>query len=338
MNSAAPAVRKPVPMTRRMTSLANRTARTPATAANAKDPSRTLRMSLRNSHPPCTCAGRSGGILPRRRQRIADGSPTRCSAKTPVECPPASWPARACAGSLETTTPHGTRPARHHDHHDRDRARPGQHDPVRVGHEASVMVSVAVAAHALVGAIVQRRHVCWKRVLAMIALACATQPLGVAVLGVLAEQDRATVRRVFGAIVLLAVLLQVACRVKPRDRLHPGFMVGAMLASGFMGGLSGMGGPPAVLWVMAHRWSNPESRATLWVFFGGTMPVQVTLLWREFGAPVVDAIGLGLAFIPATIIGLLPGLWIGHRISKPRLRTISTIILAAIALYALLSP
>ncbi|MHC4612804.1 MAG: TSUP family transporter [Planctomycetota bacterium] len=205
-------------------------------------------------------------------------------------------------------------------------------------YEAIVMVSVAAAAHALVGAIVLRRHVCWRRVLAMIALACATQPLGVAVLGVLAEQDRATVRRVFGAIVLLAVLLQVACRVKPRDRLHPGFMVGAMLASGFMGGLSGMGGPPAVLWVMAHRWSNPESRATLWVFFGGTMPVQVTLLWREFGAPVVDAVGLGLAFIPATIIGLLPGLWIGHRISKPRLRTISTVILAAIALYALLSP
>jgi uncharacterized membrane protein YfcA len=205
-------------------------------------------------------------------------------------------------------------------------------------YEAIVMVSVAVGAHMLVGVIVLRRHICWKRVLAMIAIACATQPAGVAVLGVLAEQDRATVRRVFGAIVLLAVLLQVGLRVRPRDRLHPGLMVGAMLASGFMGGLSGMGGPPAVLWVMAHRWSNPESRATLWVFFGGTMPVQLTLLWREFGAPVVDAAGLGLAFIPATIIGLLPGLWIGHRIPKPQLRTISTIILAAIALYALLAP
>jgi uncharacterized membrane protein YfcA len=160
----------------------------------------------------------------------------------------------------------------------------------------------------------------------------------VAVLGVLAEQDRSTVRRVFGAIVMLALLLQVALRVKPRDRLHPTAMVGAMLASGFMGGLSGMGGPPAVLWVMAHRWSNSESRATLWAFFGGTTPVQLALLWREFGTPVVDAAGLGLAFIPATLVGLLPGLWIGHRISKPRLRTISTIILAVIALYALLAP
>jgi uncharacterized membrane protein YfcA len=151
-------------------------------------------------------------------------------------------------------------------------------------YEAIVMVSVAVGAHTLVGVIVLRRHVRWKRVLVMIALACVAQPAGVAVLGVLAEQDRDTVRRVFGAIVLLAVLLQVGLRVKPRERLHPIFMVAAMPASGFMGGLSGMGGPPAVLWVMAHRWSNPESRATLWAFFGGTTPVQLALLWREFGS------------------------------------------------------
>ena len=54
--------------------------------------------------------------------------------------------------------------------------------------------------------------------------------------------------------------------------------------------------------------------------------------------PVADAAVLGLAFLPATLVGLLPGLWIGHRIPKPRLRTISTIILTAIALYALLAP
>jgi uncharacterized membrane protein YfcA len=205
-------------------------------------------------------------------------------------------------------------------------------------YEAIVLVSVAAAAHALVGVFLLRRHVHWPRVLAMIALACIAQPFGVAVLGVLAEQDRSTVRRVFGAIVLFALLLQAALRIKPRERLPAATMVGAMLASGFMGGLSGMSGPPAVLWVMAHRWSNPESRATLWAYFGGTTPVQLLLLWREFGSPIVDAAGLGLVFVPATLVGLLPGLWIGHRIPKPRLRTISVIILAAIALYALLGP
>jgi uncharacterized membrane protein YfcA len=205
-------------------------------------------------------------------------------------------------------------------------------------YEAIVVVAVAATMQALVGVIVLRRHVRWKRILVMIALSCAAQPFGVAVLGVLAEQDRSTVRRVFGAIVLLAVLLQLVLRVRPRDSVHPLVTVGAMLASGFMSGLSGMGGPPAVLWVMAHRWSNPESRATLWAFFGGTTPVQLTLLWLEFGPPVLDAAGLGLALVPASLVGLLPGLWIGHRIPKPRLRAVGMVILTAIALSALLRP
>lgn len=205
-------------------------------------------------------------------------------------------------------------------------------------YEAIVLVSVAAAGHALVGVFLLRRHVNWARVLAMILIACAAQPFGVAVLGVLADQDRATVRRVFGAIVLLALVLQVALRVQPRERLPAWVMVAALLASGFMGGLSGMSGPPVVLWVMAHRWSNPESRATLWAYFGGTTPVQLALLWHEFGTPIIHAAGLSVALVPATIIGMLPGLWIGHRISKPKLRTVSVLILAAIALYAILSP
>ena len=49
-------------------------------------------------------------------------------------------------------------------------------------------------------------------------------------------------------------------------------------------------------------------------------------------------VGGGVVFVPATIVGMLPGLWIGHRISKPKLRTVSVVILAAIALYAILAP
>jgi uncharacterized membrane protein YfcA len=205
-------------------------------------------------------------------------------------------------------------------------------------YEAIVMVSVAAAFNALGGVILLRRHVHWPRVLAMILIAAVAQPFGVAVLGVLAEQDRETVRRVFGAIVLLAVVLQAALRVRPRERLPAWIMVVALLASGFLGGLAGMSGPPVVLWVMAHRWSNPESRATLWAYFGGMTPVQLTLLWREFGTPVVDAAGWGIVFLPAMLAGMLPGLWIGHRISKPTLRRVSVVILAGIALYAIVAP
>jgi uncharacterized membrane protein YfcA len=204
--------------------------------------------------------------------------------------------------------------------------------------EAIAIVSVSAAAQAVLGVTLLRRHVHWPRILAMIALAGLGVPLGVAVLGMLADQDRAVVRRVFGGIVLVALALPLVMRVQPRDSLPRGAMVGAMLASGFMGGLSGMGGPPAVIWVMAHKWSNQESRATLWSLFAGMMPVQLLLLWREFGAEVGSAAILGVLMVPATLLGAFPGLWIGHRIPKPRLRLISLLLLAAIALYALLRP
>lgn len=201
-------------------------------------------------------------------------------------------------------------------------------------YEAIVLCAVGASAQAVAGLTLLRRHVRWSRAAIMVALAALAMPAGVAVLGMLADQDRALVRRVFGGIVLLALLVQILLRITPRDRLPGATMVAAMLASGFMGGLSGMGGPPAVLWVMAHRWSNPESRTTLWALFGGTTPIQLLLLGREFGPGVGETTLVALALIPASFVGMLPGLWIGHRIPKSRLRIMSVVILAAIGVYA----
>ena len=203
-------------------------------------------------------------------------------------------------------------------------------------YEAIVLVAMSAAAHALAGLFVLRAHVNWKRGIAMVAIASLTIPLGVWVLALLADHDRSLVQRVFGAIVMLALIVHVAVRPKPRDRLPSGTMVGALLASGFMGGMSGMSGPPAVLWVMAHKWSNHESRATLWCLFGGTAPVQLGMLRYQFGAGVTDAGILALMLLPATLTGMLPGLWIGHRLPKATLRTVSLVLLGVIALVALL--
>lgn len=203
--------------------------------------------------------------------------------------------------------------------------------------EAIVLVAVAASAQSAVGMTVLRHHIRWPRVIAMVLIASTAVPLGVFVLGLLADHDRTTVRRLFGGIVLAALGLRLLLRFAPRERLPRWALVVSMLTSGFMGGLCGMSGPPAVLWVMAHRWSNPESRVTLWALFGGTAPVQILLLHREFGPPVIDAATLALLLIPVSLIGIVPGMWIGHRMSKARLRTISTVILAAIGLYAALS-
>ena len=71
-------------------------------------------------------------------------------------------------------------------------------------YEAIVLVAVAASANAIAGVWHLRRHVHWPRA-GHDRAASLAMPLGVAVLGVLADQDRVVVRRVFGGVVLLAL-------------------------------------------------------------------------------------------------------------------------------------
>jgi hypothetical protein len=107
---------------------------------------------------------------------------------------------------------------------------------------------------------------------------------------------------------------------------------------GFIGGVAGMGGPPIVMWVHAHDWSNQRSRATLWAYFSGLTPIQLVVLYLKFGPDVVTAVGTAAILAPVMVLGILPGLWLGHRIPKPRLRQISYTIILIISIYAIAEP
>ena len=111
-----------------------------------------------------------------------------------------------------------------------------------------------------------------------------------------------------------------------------------MAVAGFMGGLAGMGGPAAVMWVMAHNWTTQRSRVMLWSLFMGLMPLQFVFLTLQFGRDVVDASFAGLLLAPATVLGLLPGLWIGRHMRKEMLRRLGEVILLIVALWAIVQP
>jgi uncharacterized membrane protein YfcA len=170
-------------------------------------------------------------------------------------------------------------------------------------YEAIAMISMCGTVQTVIGVYALRRHVHWWQV-----------------------------------IVLCAVLAQWLWRVRPRDHLHRGWGIGATTLCGYMSGLAGMGGPPVVMWVMAHRWSNQRSRATLWSLFTGLTPFQFFFLTRQFGEDVLYAYRDGAMLSPVMLLGILPGLWIGHRIPKPLLRQISYTILLLISLYAIGQP
>lgn len=135
-----------------------------------------------------------------------------------------------------------------------------------------------------------------------------------------------------GLVMLLMVILQATWRPKPRPRLHRAWDMAAFLSSGFTGGLCSMGGPPLVLWVMAHDWTADRTRAFLFASFMSLVPLQLAVLYWTFGGDVLRGIGLGAALSPAVLLGSMAGLRIGSRLSKPLLRGVAFVVLGAIAL------
>ncbi len=195
-----------------------------------------------------------------------------------------------------------------------------------------VITQTAIAAHHL------RRHIDWRVVGAMVGLAGVTVPLGVLIQHQATELDPERVGQVYGVLILLALIARHVWRIEPRPSLHRGWMLVAMGACGTLAGFAGMGGPPAVMWVMAHTWSAAKARVTLWMLFIGIAPVQLILMSLKFGGDVPRAAGLGLLFAPACLLGLIPGLWIGKHLSSSHLRIIAELILLAISMSVIFRP
>ncbi len=218
-------------------------------------------------------------------------------------------------------------------------------------YQAIAMISLCGGIQTAVGLYTLRKHVEWKQIPALIAMSILTVPLGVWVLATLLKDFGPDgVKQIFGIIILAGLLVQIWCKVSQHEKLHPIWGLGASGLSGFIGGISGMGAPPIVMWVHAHNWSNQRSRATIWAFFTGLVPLQIGFLFYRFNGPeyqtapgfwqnnVVTALITAAILSPVMILGIIPGLWIGHRIPKPRLRQISYAIILIISIIAIISP
>jgi uncharacterized membrane protein YfcA len=180
-----------------------------------------------------------------------------------------------------------------------------------------------------------RHAVPWRIVLLSVAIRSATMAAGVWVLSLLMKDSVNQVKFWIGMVTLVMVVLQASWRPVPRERLHPGWNVAAFGASGFTGGLCSMGGPPLVLWVMAHNWTADRTRAFLFASFMTLVPVQLALLYLTFGDEVFYGLALGVVFTPMVLAGSLLGLRVGGRFSKPLLSRVAFLLLALIAMNAM---
>jgi hypothetical protein len=171
-----------------------------------------------------------------------------------------------------------------------------------------------------------------------ILIRLAAMPAGVLALYAVGQSSKELASQVVGVVVLGIVAAQYAWRVPPQPRLHPAWEWLAFAVGGFLLGLCGMGGPAMAFWVLAHDWPMNRARAFLYFIFVTGIPFQAFFLWLGYGTPILLSMLLGLAVIPAVLVGLYLGLAIGRVLPDRLLRELSLATLGLIGISAIVTP
>jgi uncharacterized protein len=183
-----------------------------------------------------------------------------------------------------------------------------------------------------------RRHVDWRQTLPMSGISLLALPVGIFLLKFCSQQSVATVKISVGILVLLVLIIQLCWQVKPREHLAAGWGVLAALTSGLMGGLANIGGPPLVLWIHAHDWTNEKTRVTLMAITTVLVPVQIVLMTLIFKRNLIPTAWQLTILLPSVIAGTALGMAAGKRLSKPHLRAVALGLLTIIALTCIVEP
>ncbi len=190
-----------------------------------------------------------------------------------------------------------------------------------------VLVGTCSMFQALIGARKLRAAVPWRLALTATAFRLASLMVGLFVLKKLITLSPEYIKLAVGGILCLLVVVQFFWRVRPAETVHWVWGGLAFTASGLLTGVCGMGGPPLVLWALAHKWSSERTRGFLFAVFATAIPLQIVLLCLIFGEGISKNVVMGIMFVPVVYLGTVVGLPLGNRLSKEELRRIVSVIL-----------
>jgi uncharacterized membrane protein YfcA len=198
----------------------------------------------------------------------------------------------------------------------------------------SAIAAVAVCSfvQAILGARHLRASVPWRLSLIATGVRVATIIVGLLILKRMANLDTGGVRLVVGCVLCVLVVIQLTSKVHPSRMVH--WLCGglAFSTSGLLVGVCGMGGPPMVLWSLAHNWPMEKTRGFLFAVMAVSIPIQIALLYMTFGGDILRATAMALLLAPVVFLGAAIGLPLGNQMPKEVLRRIVHLILLAIGL------
>ena len=193
--------------------------------------------------------------------------------------------------------------------------------------EAVMLALLAGSVQRLLTVSKLRGSVDWRHLFPLIAVGLLAVPLGILLLHRLADTDKSTMRLVLGMLILLALALQWASRIKPRPHVHWAWGVLAAICSGVLSGLANIGGPPIVLWVHAHDWPNEKIRVTTLAFSLPMVPFQFAMLLLSYGPSILPPLAPSLLWLPTVLAGTALGIVIGRLLPVNRLRLVAYVLL-----------
>ena len=198
------------------------------------------------------------------------------------------------------------------------------------------IVAVSSFVSSLVGAGHLRDSIPWRPALTASLVRIVLILVGLMILKKLVGLDAGSVRAIVGGILILLVVMKLIYRARPVEKVHWLWGGLAFSSSGLLVGICGMGGPPLVLWLLAHDWPTARIRGFLFVAFAATIPVQIVLLYLVFGAEIINTALWALLLSPFVILGAIVGLPLGNRLPKALLRKIMHGLLLIIGVSAVL--
>ena len=204
--------------------------------------------------------------------------------------------------------------------------------------EAAVMGVIGSTVHRIVAVRHLRGNVDWPTLRPMMITGVAALPLGLCLLSTVSSFQQTLARQVIGACILLLVSVQWFGRTKPRETVPKAWGHVAAFSAGVLAGFANIGGPPIVLWILAHRWTNEKIRVTNLAFSLVFIPLQLIAWPIMFGWPAVRAGGIALAMTPLVLAGTWLGMKLGTRLGVGPLRLTVRILLLVIALAAVARP
>lgn len=200
-----------------------------------------------------------------------------------------------------------------------------------------ILVSTSSMLQAGIGVRKLNEEVPWRLSITATAFRLVSLCVGLFFLKKMVDMHVSYIRIMIGVILSLLVTIQLLWRPVPVKKMHYGWDLLAFITSGLIGGTCGMGGPPLVLWAMAHDWSAQKARGFLFAVFVTSIPVQILLMGFMFGFSILWNAVLGMICFPLIYFGTSIAIPIGTRIGMERLRQVTYVVLLIVGINSVVS-